>query len=69
MQCEGMRRFGGAFSLGPVQWKQCENEATVMLTVKQKGEKVGEFPACPTCWQECLGTEGMTVKKARPLNG
>lgn len=53
MQCEGFRRYGGAFTLGPVTWQQCKEEATVELEVKQDGE-VKKFPACVRCWRECI---------------
>ena len=53
MRCEGWRRSGGAFTLGLPQWVQCENDATVMLTIEQ--EKVTEtLPACKKCWQEAI---------------
>lgn len=71
MRCEGWRRKGGAFTFGPVVWKQCSNEASVMLTVlqKPKGEKKKirqVLPACPTCWQECIDT-GIEIEKAAPI--
>jgi len=52
-QCEGYRRHGGAFTLGPVRWEQCSNDATVMLHLIQDG-KEKTFPACPVCWNEAL---------------
>lgn len=63
-QCEGWRRKGGAFSLGPVTWSQCENEATAILTVTQDGE-TRDFPACGTCWNECI-EKGMDIKNSVP---
>ena len=53
-RCEGWRRRGGAFTLGPVTWAQCDNDAVVMITAKQKGEDVKTFPACMECWNEAL---------------
>jgi len=64
-QCEGWRRYGGAFSFGPVKWVQCENEATVLLTVVQKGTEA-EMPACSTCWQEAIDNK-IEIKEAKPL--
>jgi len=66
MRCEGQRRHGGAFSLGPVQWVQCTSPATVMLKVKQDGETV-ELPGCNACWNECFENEGIKVLSVRPL--
>jgi len=67
MRCEGWRRTGGAFTLGQVEWKQCEKEAIVMLKVKQGKEET--LPACLECWNECkekkieiLGAEPLIVE-------
>ncbi len=65
-RCEGFRRYGGAFTLGPVRWEQCRETATVMLTVKQDGE-TQTLPACPTCWEEARNTKGITVTDAKPI--
>lgn len=64
-QCEGWRRYGGVFTLGPVRWEQCKNTAVVILTVTQDGE-TKDFPACGKCWNECL-ERGMAVGKAVPV--
>lgn len=64
MRCEGWRRNGGAFTLGPVTWKQCENEAVVILEVVQDG-KVESLPGCATCWQECIDS-GIQINSSRP---
>lgn len=61
-QCEGWRRNGGAFTLGPVKWEQCAEEGIVTLEVTQGGE-VSKLPACKKCWEECIerGIEILTV--------
>jgi len=64
MRCEGWRRNGGAFTLGPVEWKQCENEAIVILEVVQDG-KVESLPGCAICWQECIDS-GIQINSSRP---
>ena len=64
-RCEGWVRHGGIFTLGPVTWKQCENEGIVMLTVKQDG-KTEELPACKEYWKKVL-SEGIEVLKAVPI--
>jgi hypothetical protein len=33
-RCEGWRRYGGAFTLGPVHWEQCEAQGIVRLKFK-----------------------------------
>lgn len=64
-RCEGWRRHGGAFTFGPVTWKQCENKGIVTLKFKD-GEKVKTLPACKECWAECLAN-GITIIEARPI--
>lgn len=71
VRCEGWTRHGGAFSFGPVTWSQCENDAIVMLTVRQKNltthqvEEVTQ-PACLGCWKTAK-EYGIEVLKAEPL--
>jgi hypothetical protein len=65
-RCEGYRRYGGAWTLGPVKWQQCTATATVMLTIKQDGKKQ-KLPACPKCWQEARGWKGIIVLDAEPI--
>jgi hypothetical protein len=64
MRCEGWRRHGGAFTLGPVKWVQCDNEASVMLKVKQ--EKMEYLPSCIECWNEAK-ERGIQILSADPL--
>jgi len=66
VRCEGFRRYGGAFTLGPVRWEQCKEKATVQLRIKQDGKKQS-FPACDTCWREAERTKGMKVISASPV--
>ena len=65
-RCEGWRR-GGAFSLGPAQWRRCEKPATVVLKLDQGGE-ISELPACEHCWNECLETKEIKVLGAKTLS-
>ena len=68
MHCEGYRRRGGAFSLGPMTWEQCPNNAVVILTLKQKGEPKGEMPACAKCWEEARDPRwGIKIISAKPI--
>ena len=64
MRCEGWRRYGGAFTLGPPEWVQCENDAIVLLTVQQ--EKVETLPSCSDCWKEGI-KRGITILKVEPV--
>lgn len=50
-RCEGWTRTGGAFTLGPVSWSQCPNDAVVKLKVKQEG-RISLQPACLICWDK-----------------
>jgi hypothetical protein len=62
MQCEGYRRTGGAFTIGPVKWEQCPEDAVVILTVEQEG-KTQDFPACLKCWKETLENDQISIAK------
>ena len=64
-RCEGWRRHGGVFTLGPVVWEQCKNDATVMIKVEQDG-KVETLPACPICWNEAIDT-GIKILDVVPI--
>lgn len=64
MRCEGWTRKGGVFTLGPVTWSQCENEAVVMLEVEQ--EKIEKQPACIDCWKKGI-KEGIKILSVEPL--
>jgi hypothetical protein len=64
MRCEGWRRKGGAFTLGPTKWSQCENQSVVMLRVKQETEE--ELSACMECWKEAI-ERGINIFDSRPL--
>jgi len=66
MRCEGWRRYGGAFSFGPVKWEQCKNEAIVMLELKQDG-KIEKLPGCMTCWQEAINTKAIEIISVVPI--
>ena len=63
-RCEGYRRCGGAFTLGPVRWEQCKNTAITILKVKQ--EKIETIPSCLECWGEAR-TNGIKILSAEPL--
>lgn len=65
-QCQGWRRYGGAFTFGPVKWEQCKDMPTVMLKVKQGG-KTEEMLACPACWQESIANQ-LEIVGATPIN-
>jgi hypothetical protein len=67
VRCEGWRRYGGAFTLGPVTWEQCKETATVMLTCKQFLEPTKTLPACHHCWREASATTGIQILKVEPI--
>jgi hypothetical protein len=64
-RCEGYRRYGGAFTLGPVRWEQCPENAIVTLTVEQPGGSA-VFPACAICWKEAVEKK-IKILKAQPI--
>ncbi len=67
LQCQGFRRYGGAFTLGPVNWVQCTNIAVVNLTFTQSDEPETTLPACMTCWEEALVNEQIQIIRAAPI--
>jgi hypothetical protein len=65
MRCEVWRRYGGAFTFGPVRWEQCKNDAIVSLTVQQDGQPK-TCPVCMKCWREAISNE-IEIKNVVPL--
>lgn len=67
-QCEGWRRYGGAFTMGPVTWEQCKEKATVMVEGKNHDETLYKtLPMCDTCLREAQTTTGVKVRKITPI--
>lgn len=64
-RCEGRRRYGGAFTLGPVRWEQCKEDATVTLKCEDCGT-VDTLPFCQVCWDEGLRC-GIKIIEAKPI--
>ena len=67
LRCEGWRRYGGAFTLGPPRWKQCKNDAEFLLTIEQDGEILKDSPACMECWKEGI-EKGIKQISAVPVD-
>jgi hypothetical protein len=65
LKCGGCRRYGGAFTLGPVRWVECPNPPTVMLTFIEK-RKSKTLPACKACWEECIEAK-VDIRKVTPI--
>jgi hypothetical protein len=68
IRCEGYRRRGGAFTFGPVVWKQCGNDAEVELIIVQDKKK-SAVPSCVFCWNEAISNDKVQVKSAKPYGG
>lgn len=66
IRCDGWRRHGSAFSLGPITWEQCGNDAVVLLTIEQEGKIVNDSPACAVCWEESRSL-GIKQIDAKPI--
>lgn len=64
--CEGYRRYGGAFTFGPMKWEQCKEKAEFQITVKQEEEGTQTFPMCKTCWKEAVKNK-MDIKEVKLL--
>jgi hypothetical protein len=62
-QCQGFRRYGGAFTLGPVRWEQCKEAPIVLITlISGTTGKPTTMPACNTCWLECINQKVELIK-------
>lgn len=59
--CCGQRRYGGAFTLGPVRWEKCPETPTVELQIGDDW-----LPSCRHCWQECI-ENNVDIKGSRPI--
>ncbi len=65
MRCEGWTLPGSFMTLGPRTWRQCENEAIVILEVKQ--EKIEKQPACMDCWKRGV-KKGIEILSVEPVD-
>lgn len=65
MRCEGWRRHGGMFTLGPVTWSQCKNEAVVVIDLEQDGKRE-KLPGCMECWREAIDS-GIKILSVEPI--
>lgn len=65
-RCEGYRRYGGAFTFGPVRWERCKEDAVVLLTMTQEG-KESKLPSCLRCWKEARDYPGIVIKAVDTL--
>lgn len=64
VKCAGERRYGGAFTLGPVRYEACDGEPVAFLRVEGLPEPQ---PACLRCWRE-LGSEGVKHEVLGPVH-
>lgn len=67
-RCEGYVRKGGAFTLGPVTWHQCTNEAIVSITFNQNQEGKTTLPACAECWERCREAPNIEIFDVQPID-
>lgn len=65
-QCEGWTRYGGIFTFGPVEWKQCPNDGVVMIHFKDKKGELTK-PACMECWQKLIDSPDYEILEATPI--
>ena len=68
IKCDGMEREGGAFSLGPVTWRECANPATLVMIVIQDGSQTERHYACQAC-REKGEANGIKIVSVEPLTG
>lgn len=63
-QCEGWIRYGGVFTLGVPEWKQCKNEGIVIATIENKDGDKHTGPLCNDCWQRVI-QDGLKIEVTR----
>ena len=71
IMCEGSRRYGGALSLGPAKWVNCDKPAAVVVEVETVGGTLDtrrKVNSCIECWREALGTTSLLVVNSYPLD-
>lgn len=66
MQCDGWRRYGGAFTIGPAKWQRCKGRPVVVMRVIQD-EKPKTVNACLECWGEALDNEDIKIESSEPI--
>ena len=70
-RCEGWTKAGNFMTLGPREWKQCENEGIVVLTFKYSDSTEEQsLPACAQCWADLKKQEEskeVKIKSATPI--
>jgi len=66
-KCQGWRREGGAFTLGPVVWRQCDGKPVVRMNVRQEGEETGDLPSCERCWRGADANPEVEIVSVKPL--
>lgn len=65
VRCEGWRRYS-VFTLGgTTKWRQCENNAIVIVTAVQD-DKTEDMPACMICWKEGV-EKNIQINKVTPI--
>jgi len=57
-KCAGKRRFGGAFTMGIPEWRDCPDEPTMAVVLEGQEEAM---PCCINCMKE-LGSFGYQIK-------
>ena len=51
IRCEGQTKIGAFQMGGYAGWRQCENDAVVILKVRQDKGKITDQPSCSKCWE------------------
>ena len=64
-RCMGQRRYGGAFTLGPVRWERCKNPAVFIVDTE---DDKGPFRTtiCLECWKEAEA-EKLPIRNPRMI--
>ncbi|KKK76129.1 hypothetical protein LCGC14_2866780 [marine sediment metagenome] len=51
IRCEGQTKIGAFQMGGYAGWRQCENDAVIILKVRQDKGKITDQPSCDVCWK------------------
>ena len=63
MRCEGWRRYGGAFSIGLPEWRQCDNDGIALIKTTNNDKPL---PCCNICWNEIKKNE-IIIESVEPI--
>ena len=67
MRCDGRIKRGSIFTFGITEWKQCTNDAIVIIKCVQGDEREVTLPSCRECWQRGIDTTRIKILEVSPI--